>query len=161
MRSAPILAALTGAVLVAVAPSFALADPPAFDPDAARARVEVRLALSSMEGTASHLRSVLRDARSSRDKGKIACADDALTRADVSHRQAKTHAAVALDAFAGGHAGEAHRELGLVRVLRDAVRDARVRGDSCAVRPAYDLPSQRDTTVVRVYVEPRVPPRDP
>lgn len=160
MRSKAILAALGLATLAAVAPSVARADPAALAVEAERARVEVRLALRSMEGTASHLRSVLRDARRTRDQGKIVCADAALTRADVSHRGAKTHAAVALAAFADGRVGEAHRELRLVLVLGDAVRDARVLGDSCAVRPAYDLPSQRDTTVVRVYVDPRLPPHE-
>lgn len=127
------------------------------DAEAVEARERLRATLSSMEGTAAHLRAVLRDARKTRDAAKIGCADEALSRVDVSLRQAKEHTQAALDAFVKRDVGEARREVRVVAALRDAVRDAGVFGDACAVGPSYDLPSQRDATVVRVYVVPRPP----
>jgi hypothetical protein len=149
--------AVAVAVAVTVPPSVARADGVPFDAEAAEARAQMRASLASMEGTSSHLRAVLRDARKTRDTGKIACADEALSRVDVSLRQAKQHTAAALEAFARSDVGEARREMRVVSALRDAVKDAGVLGDVCATRPTFDFPAQRDTTVVRVYVDPRLP----
>ena len=113
MRTRTKLIALAVA-FTAVAPAIARADGQGPDAEIAEARATLRAAIGSMEGTAAHMRATLREARKTRDTAKIACVDEALSRADVSLRQAKAHAAAAEGALSARDLPEARREMKLV-----------------------------------------------
>ena len=122
-----------------------------FDAEAASARVQMRTAIGQMDGTVQRLRVLLREARAK--QLKLACFDEALSRADVSLRNAKEHARAATDAFARRDVVSARREMSELGALRESSREASTIADTCAAG-RLDFPAP-ETTVVRVYVEPR------
>jgi hypothetical protein len=119
--------------------------------EASDARRDMRIVIGQMDGTAQRLRAMLREARAKHLK--TACFDDALSRADVSLRHAREHARDADDAFARGDLSRARSEIAQVRAMREASREASTMADTCAAGK-LDFPAP-DTTLVRVYVEPR------
>lgn len=116
------------------------------------ARREMHIAIAQMDGTANRLRLVLREARAKHLA--TGCFDDALSRADVSLRHAREHARDAEDAFARGDAAHARIEVSQVRAMRETSREASTMADTCAAG-RLDFPAP-DTTVVKVYVDPRL-----
>jgi hypothetical protein len=110
-------------------------------------RVQMRSAISQMEGTRSRLRGLLRDARTGHDGTKIACIDEALSRADVSLRRARDAMRDALDAYAKSDLESAHFFERILTVQKGEVRSQSIRADACA----SGVEILFDTTTVEVH----------
>lgn len=113
-----------------------------------RVRLELRAAISQMEGTTSRLRALLMYTRQGRDPSKIACVDEALSRADVALRHAKEAMRAALDAYARDDEEGAQNFVRQVAVHKSAVKTASAHADECAAGFGQLEP---DTTVVVVH----------
>jgi hypothetical protein len=110
-------------------------------------RAQMRSAVTQMEGTTSRLRGLLRDARSGHDGTKIACIDEALSRADVSLRNARDAMRAALGAFAQNDQESARAFARAVTRQKGEVRNASIRADACAA----GIEVAADTTIVVVH----------
>lgn len=108
---------------------------------------QARSVLAQMEATAAHIRALLRDARAGRDGAKIACVDEALSRADVSVRSARDAIGAAAAMRARGDAEGARAKARLVAIYRSAVRSASTQAGACA--SGIDAPEDETVVVVR------------
>jgi hypothetical protein len=136
------------------------------DREAAHARATAQSALAAMESSSSHVRLVLRHARASHDPKSIACADLALTRADVALRIARDHADRALAAWSQGDREHARFEMARLGAGGEMSRAAAKDADACAAgapdaaassRAPGEVVAPNDVTVVRVTVDPMLP----
>lgn len=112
--------------------------------------------LAAMEGNASRVATMLRQARASRPvpAGQVKCIDDALSRVDAAVRGAKDDAAQLKSAVRAGDAATVRRTLASLTSKREAARAATMGADACR---AGTRPTTGETTVVRVIVDTKLP----
>jgi hypothetical protein len=141
------------------------------DPEAARARAQAAQAMASIDAACGHARQALRRARATHDARAVVCADEALTRADVSARVARDHEARAQAAWLQGDRERARFESARLAARADSARAAARDGDACtqatlpaiaaapapAPAPAPPPATPNDVTVVRMTVDPALP----
>ncbi len=122
--------------------------------EAAVARAELDGTIARMTTASRHVRAILREARKRGVVREIACADNALSRADVAHRMARVHAAEAASAYARGDVGFARASRARVLELEEAQRTAYRAAMACRPAPVERVVAG---TVVRVVVDPAIP----
>ena len=129
------------------------------DPEAARARAVARDTLAAMETASAHARLVLRRARASHDARVVACADEALTRADVAVRIGKDHAERASAAWSQGDRDRARFETARLVVRGDLARAAARDADACVAGVPAPVAAfaPNDVTIVHLVVDPTLP----
>ena len=138
----------------------ALAQGGADDAEASRARVAAHDVVVAMESSSQQARLALRRARAVHDARAAACADEALTRADVSLRIGLDHEARASAAWAQGDRERARFEMSRLsargQMAKGAARDA-----AACLAPAAPAVTAalapNDVTVVRLLVDPALP----
>ncbi len=112
--------------------------------------------LAAMEGNASRVATMLRQARASRPvpAAQVKCIDDALSRVDAAVRGAKDDAAQLKSAARAGDALAVKRALLGLQSKREAAREATLGADACR---AGTKAATSEGTVVRVVVDPKLP----
>jgi hypothetical protein len=149
MRLLPFAAAFT-LVFVTLA---AHADPPN---EMTTARDEIDATLAQMKVVSRRVRDELRDARKHGSSTQVTCLDEALSRADVALRSARTAGDDALAAYARGDLDDARAARHRVAELREHQRIAARDGAACTPRKPVIVAMQG--TTVRVVVDPKIAP---
>jgi hypothetical protein len=127
------------------------------DAEAARARQAAHVTVASMESAAARARLVLRGARVTHDAQAAACADEALTRADVALRLGRDNESRAAAAWEKGDRERARFEMSRLTAHGEMARVAARDADACVARHSVDPLTPNDVTIVRVSVDPSLP----
>jgi hypothetical protein len=131
--------------------TLALASGARGDTSTSALRAELGAAIGTMEGNAARLRRALHEARIRKDRDRVACASDGLSRADVALRGARDRARAAEGELARGDEAAALVDLGFVRSAREASRAATASVDRCFAANEADVAPE--VTVVRWRVD--------
>lgn len=123
----------------------------------ASARADVDGALRAMRAATARVREALRAARKRGRPAEVACADAALSRADVALRRARDAGDRAVAAYARGDVDEGRRARGLLAEWTEAERLAVRDAASCGSGVAGAVVPGRTATTVRVSIDPRIP----
>jgi hypothetical protein len=123
--------------------------------EASGARVELDATMGRMTTASRRVRDMLRDARKRGTRRQVACVDDALSRADVARRAARTQASEALAAYERSDLTSARAARARVVELDEAQRLAVRDGAACLPRPVAERVTPG--TVVHVVVDPAIP----
>jgi hypothetical protein len=163
MRAAFVSAALAFASVVFVpcmvhADEGAHAEEPASAVEVRGARAEIEATVAQMGSVALRVRDQLRAARRRGKKSQIACVDEALSRADVAVRRARTAGDEALAAYGRSDVPAARDSLRLLREIKESQRIA-AEGVKCAAPPprvarAAIVPN---VTTVKLEIDPKIP----
>lgn len=146
------LAALSIASRVASADTTGSPAPVAVE--AARAAVEARALVATMQQDARLAREALMTARRAGRRDEVRCADEALSRADVALRAARDEVSALPRPGATIDLAMVHHTLGEVRARATAAHAARVMAVTCTLPHA--MTTMGDTIAVRV--DPSVAP---
>jgi hypothetical protein len=139
---------------LAILAAVVMAAPARADTDARTAAAGM---LAAMEGNASRVATMLRQARASKPvpAGRVKCIDDALSRVDAAVRAAKDDEAQVRAAVRLGDTTATKRALLSLRSKRQAAREATMTADACG---AGVTATPAGATVVRVHVDQKLPP---
>ncbi len=151
MRLLPFLSVATLVVLGAL--GSAHAEPQPSELSAARAEIDATLA--QMKSVSRRVRDSLRDARKRGSAREVTCLDEALSRADVAFRSARSTADDSLAAYARGDLDDARALRRRVAELREHQRIAAKDGAACLPPPKPKIVATPGTTV-RVVIDPNI-----
>lgn len=129
--------------------------------EAKQARIEMHAAIARMQSTSHYVRDLLRDARRRGVPRQIACADEALSRADVAHRSARAQEGEALASYARNDLASARAARVRIAELEEAQRLAARDGTACLPQSpniARSSMKSEPTTLVRLVIDPKIPP---
>ncbi len=129
--------------------------------EAKLARIEMHAAIARMQSTSHYVRDLLRDARRRGVPRQIACADEALSRADVAHRSARAQESEALASYARNDLASARAARVRIAELEEAQRLAARDGTACLPQSpniARSSMKSEPTTLVRLVIDPKIPP---
>ncbi len=143
------LSLVLAASLVLALPALARAD--------GDLRARTGATLATMKGDAQRIASMLAQARRGGTPEQRRCLDLALSEADAAVRTGSDDVTAARAAAKARDKAAASRAMASLAVKRAAARAAVFAADAC-VAPPGAVVGPRDATVVRVFVDPNLPP---
>ena len=150
MRLLPFACALATACALLIAPAHADPAPN----EMVTARDEIDATLAQMKSVSRKVRESLRDARKRGTQAQITCLDEALSRADVALRSARTSGDDALAAYARADLEDARAARRRVAELKEHQRIAARDGSACTVQKPVVIATTG--TTVRVVIDPNI-----
>jgi hypothetical protein len=158
-RAAFAIALATASGAVVLAPVVARADEPTATNDVHAARASLNAIYVEMRTTSVRVRDQLRVVRRRGTRSQVLCVDEALSRADVALRHARTLGDELLEAYARGDLASARSTRGQIEELRSLTRFASMQATKCtpagASASAINLP-RTNTVTVKVDVDPNI-----
>ena len=122
------------------------------------ARVELETTLAEMRVTSLRVRDQLRLTRKRGTKDQVRCVDEALSRADVALRRARSLGDEIFTAYGRGDGDAARAGRGRLGELRALQRFASLQATKCTPTASQPLNVIAvNTTTVKVDVDPRIP----
>jgi len=158
-RAALAIALATSSGAVVLAPVVARADEPTATNDPRAARASLNAIYAEMRMTSVRVREQLRVVRRRGTRSQVLCVDEALSRADVALRRARTLGDELLEAYGRGDLASVRSARGQLEELRSLTRFAGAQATKCtpvgASTSAINL-LRTNTVTVKVDVDPNI-----